>query len=589
MYKRSTKTIVSLSTAFAIAFSGFQFVAPYHASAVSDTFTLTAVTNDLISVQLNGTPQVRLPNGVVTTANTNFRVGKNNTYTFVGIDGEVKTQKSLTMTSVPNQPELLIVSPGETVKLHFESDDAHSGVKDMRYRVYQEDRPGSGSIFTSWESYKAMKNYTIPSITKDTDSYWVVEAEFRDVAGNIKSNVITRFMIENHAPDVDLSNTPDWINKNDFESGRHSIHATGASKFGELSQIKYAVAPGSFQKWDNTIALTRPNLPQGYKETKQGDETLFTFTSEPYVIPIASDGYFNAFMQVVKMSNRLSLASDTVTKRIGLDRKTPSATAMLNSGENEASSYDVNLDIKNIYDELSGVETIEIFRVKDGVEERTAYATINNPSSTESLSIPFEEDGYPGGEKGLVHLYLTDVAGNRTSEPVKSQEVTFAKLSVTDFILTQNRNPKLYSDGFTPVSYAGKEEFGFNEELLSGSNFEFQVDYGLGKGNPSDYIIEGEYVAKFTKPDGTLAFSTGKLQRSSGTSFVSGKVGLDKDLPYNTIVEVEVNLTGVRKGLNGQPNRPIQPATPPAYKIGFVGKKNLSDVVNEAIRFNEVN
>ena len=589
MYKRSKKAIVSLSTAFAIALTGAHIGLPYHALAVSDTFSLTAISNDLISVKLNGTPQVRLPNGVITTVNTNFRVGKNNTYTFVGIDGEVKTQKSLTMTSVPNQPQMLIVSPGELVKLYFESDDAHSGVRDMRYRIYPEDKGVSGSTFTPWESYKAMKNYTIPSITKNTDSYWVVEAEFRDVAGNIKSNVITRFMIENRVPDVDLSNTPEWINKRDFESGKHSIYATGASTFGELSQIKYAVSPDSFKKWDNTISLTRPNLPQGYKETKQGDETLFTFESEPYVIPISSDGYFNAFMQVVKTSNRVSVTSDTVTKRIGLDRENPLATAMLNSGESDASSYDVSLDIKNIYDALSGVKTIEIFRVKDGIEEGTAYATINNPSSTESMNIPFEEDGYPGGEKGMVHLYLTDVAGNRTSEPVKSQEVTFAKLSVTDFILTENRNPKLYSNGFTPVSYSGKEEFGFNEELLSGSNFEFQVDYGLGKGNPSDYIIEGEYVAKFTKPDGTLTFSTGKLQRSSGTSFVSGKVGLDKELPYNTIVEVEVNLTGVRKGLNGQPNRPIQPATPPAYKIGFVGKKNLSDVVNEAIRFNEVN
>lgn len=582
-YKRKW---LSLTAALFLVTPVVQLSTPAEVQAVADTFTLTAISDDVISVQLNGTPQVRLPGGTITTTNTTYRVTKNNTYTFVGIDGEVKSQKSITMTNVPNQPPLLIVSPGENVKLRFESEDAHSGVKEMRYKIYNEISGAGSANFTAWETYKTVKDYVIPSIPNSTNSYWVVEAEFRDVAGNVKNSIITRFMIENWAPEVSLDATDEWINKDEFESNQQRIKAIGTSQFGQPVRIQYGVAKDTFVKWDTTVSFNRPSLPSGYSETKDGDILSFNYESASYALPINTDGYFNVFMQVAKQSNNREILSNVVSKRIGLDTASPTGSIQINDGEEAVPSTDVTLNF-TADDSLSGVENIKICEVNVDTGETMT-------DKCKSASVTDTQIDWSFGDtiiSGQVEMTVTDKAGNTTVE--RSQPVIFAKLAIDNIKLTKNRNPQKYKDGFEEKSWQWKGE---EETMLAGSNFEFEFGYNVGVANIDDYELTDKSKVKvyFGNGDTPVIYDVELIPGKKATLRPvnksvapkdQNKILLDKSLSPQTNVFVEIELE-VQKISNG---RKLPSETTGKLLFGKIGDKSLDDVVNEAIQFNEVN
>lgn len=533
--------------------------------AVADTFTLTKVGNDQISVQLNGTPQVQLPNGTVVTSNTTFRVTENKTYTFVGIDGAVKVQKPFTMTTVPDTAPLLMVSPGENVKLNFESGDVHSGVKDMRYVAYNEAN-GQGSIpFQAWESYKTTKPWVIPDIPKQTSGTWVVKAEFKDVAGNISTGVIGRFFIDNEAPDVSINKTLTYTNKQDID-----VIANISTKYKDPYQGFLGLSSnGAFQ------AYSLKDYSNLYKGTNSGETRNFEYAL-PYKLP-SSEGIHKVYFKANKKQNSQLLTSDPVSKQIVYDKTAPTGKVVIEDGGELVDSNEVKLTIDSA-DNLSGVDKIRIFETS--LSGTTKEKTIDNPSPKMVVDWTLYM-----GDTAKVGVEIFDKAGNRYV--TESQVVTFVKLSITAFELTNNRNPGKYHST-QPFQVKKWDWDGTKEEMLKGSTIDFKLYYDLGLGQPVDYDVTGSYTVVVRTNDNSY-YNIDKVKFTNADRIVNGysavKVPIPDDAPKGAMVLVSSDLTATKKTKTSVKSN----ATfGPAY-VGTVGEKSLSEVVNHQIQFNEIN
>lgn len=567
MSKQTRNKWLSISAAILMVTPIVQLHDPLEVQAVADTFTLTAINNDTISIAMNGTPQVQLPNGVIVTANSTFKATENKTYTFVGIDGLVKHQKSITMTTVPNTAKTLVVSPGELVKLNFESGDAHSGVQDMRYKIYNEGAPSTDAssetqqAFTAWESFKAQKDYTIPTVNPNTNSNWVVKAEFRDVAGNIATNVVARFVIENWAPTANINQTIRYTNKRNID-----VRAVGVTKFADPHQGKIGVSSSAL-----TTVHTLSGFPNKFTGTNVGDDRNYVYDL-PFILPDVEKDH-TIYFQMTKMQNTKQLVSSIVNTRVMYDKTAPTGTVVINGGEPVVPSREVRLTIST-QDSLSGVDRIKI--VEDGT---TKERWIDNPGAT-----IVENWNFGMNDTGRISVVVFDKAGNERT--IQSQEVTFAKLNINSIELLQNRNPQVYNKD---NKFEKKSAWdGTKEIMLSGSNFEFGVGYDMGVANTVDYNITGSYVVEIEK-DGTTHYKSvvtnftpraGLIDR-----FESGKVNLPENMPKDANVFVNISLKAVNKA---NPSV-VMTETTGNRLFGKIGDKNLDEAVNDAIRFNEVN
>lgn len=559
MFKKESKRLLGISAAMMLILPVIPFVQPTQVQAVSDTFTLTSVGNDTINVTMNGTASVLMPDGTIVTANTPFKVKENRTYTFVGIDGEMKTQKSITMTNVPNAPALLVVAPGEKTKIKFESADPHSGIQDMRYKVYDEAAGEASQPFTTWEPLQASKDYTIPSITANTSRTWVVKAEFRDVAGNVATNIVNRFLIENWKPNVNISQTAKFVNSTNV-----NVRAVGFSKYAPVSQARLGLSSTNLDKTYETNTLQ--NLFNGANGV---DEYNYIYDL-PYTIP-DKEGSHTLYVEMSKKQNSQTLTSDMASTSLVYDKTAPTGTAVINNGEDTLPSRDTTLTI-NTADNLSGVEKIKIVEEGTGKE-----VTITNPPAKFVRDWTFDMD-----VTGRIVVIVTDKAGNEST--IYSQKVTFAKLNINSVDLTQNRNPIKYNNKNPFVRKSSWNAL--EEQMLSGSNFEFAVGYDMGVGNTADYTITGEYIMSIEK-DGKISYQTvmTPFNSSTGSTFNSGKVNIPENMPEGADVFVTANLKAVNKQKPGL----VLTETTGKKLFGKIGKGNLNDVVNGAIQFNEVN
>lgn len=565
--------LVGLSAFLLISTPALPFIMPTEVQAVADTFTLTKVGVDKISVTLNGTPQVQLPNGVIVTANTTFTARENKTYTFVGIDGAVKVQKAINITTVPNTVPLLMVSPTEQVHLNFESGDAHSGVKSMRYVAYDEAKGQGSTVFTSWESFKSKKPWVVPTIPNKTSANWVVKAEFLDNAGNISSGVIGRFFIDNVAPVNTLNKTVLYTNKQDISVIANIVtkHQNPETGYVGMSNT------GTFQPY------VLANYPNQYTGTNVGDERNFEYVL-PYKLP-SHEGIHNVHFKSTKRQHNQVLTSDTVSKQVIYDKTAPTGSVVINNGEKLLDSHEVKLTIKT-KDELSGVDRIVI---SEGIGKDKV---ITNPSATEVYTWTLRST-----DSTEVTVVIYDKAGNMRT--VVSQSVSFAKLSIVKFELTQNRNPGVYHkdnpfqtkvwglDDKNEPMLAGLGWDGKDEPMLAGSDFDFNFHYDLGLGEPVDYTVSGSYTVNVKSADGLYDYKQTVLYKPDNImtkGFTVARVVIPNDAPKDAKVFVSTNMVAEK---NNNTSLTSEANFLPAY-IGTVGK-TLEAEVNGLIQFNEVN
>lgn len=559
--------LLALSSFLLVASPILPFLPASEVQAVADTFTLTQSGTDKISVVLNGTPQVQLPNGVIVTTNTVYTVKDNRTFTFIGIDGAVKVQKAITMTTVPNTAPLLMVAPSQNLYLNFESGDAHSGVKDMRYVAYDEAKGQGTSVFTAWEPFVKKKAWTAPNSTVVpalTSATWVVKAEFLDVAGNISSGVIGRFFIDNIAPAVSLNKTVTYTNQRDID-----VIATVVSKYKNPEEgFLSTTSAGPYQ------AYTLSDLTNLYTGTNVGNDLNFEYAL-PYTLPV-TEGKYNVYFKATKEHNNLPLTSNVVTKQVTYDKTPPTGTVVINNGEPTAPSNEVKLTI-NTADNLSGVDKIKI--VEEDADGVMKEKIIEDPPA--SLIVDWT---LSMGETAKVSVVIYDNAGN--TNVVYSQTITFAKLSITAFELTNNRNPAVYKPG-NPFVVKTWDWVGANEIMLAGSSFDFNIYYDLGLGQAVDYNVTGSYKVQITSPTGTV-LSTQTINYDAKSVIANGftgkQVAIPVTAPKGSKVFVSSDLTAVRKTNAAISNS----ATFAPAHIGTVGD-TLDATVNSLIEFNEIN
>jgi hypothetical protein len=562
--KTKKHMLVALSAFLLVSTPLLPFTPASEVQAVADTFTLTKVGNDKISIVLNGTPQVQLPNGAIVTTNTTFTVKENKTYTFVGIDGAVKVQKAITMTTVPNTVPLLMVSPGEKVFLNFESGDAHSGVKDMRYVGYNE-ASGQGSIpFTAWEAFTSKKPWVVPTIPIATSANWVVKAEFRDNAGNVVSGVIGRFFIDNVAPVNNLGKTVSYTNNRNI-----NVIANIVTKYQNPETGYVGLSPtGTFQSYDLS------NFSNLYTGANVGDERNFEYAL-PYILPI-TEGVHNVFFKSTKRQNNLLLTSETLSKPVVYDKTAPTGSVVINDGEKLLPTQEVKLTIKTA-DTLSGIDKIKI--VEETSSGNVKEKVINNPSPTEvyDWTLTMKDSTH-------VEVVIYDKAGN--TKTVVSQDVSFAKLSIINFELTNNRNPAVYHSG-NPFQVKTWDWRGEDETMLAGSNFDFNIYYDLGLGQPVNYTVTGSYTIRVESADGSYNY-TDTVVYDTNNPVVNGFAGTRIEIPVEAPPGAKVMISSDMKAVKKNNTALISEANfPPAY-IGTVGK-TLNEEVNGLINFNELN
>lgn len=563
--KTSKSIFLALSSFLLVASPVLPFLPVSEVQAVADTFTITKTANDKISVVLNGTPQVQLPNGTIVTTNTTYTVKDNRTYTFVGIDGAVKVQKAITMTTVPNTAPLLMVGPGQATFLNFESGDAHSGVKDMRYVAYNEATGQLATAFSPWETFKKKKAWTVPSIPAQTSATWVVKAEFRDVAGNISTGVIGRFFIDNTPPTADISKTVTYTNKRNID-----VIAKIVSKYKEPENGYTATtSTGTYTPY----ALT--DLPNRFTGTNVGDDKNFEYAL-PYVLPV-TEGKHNIFFKTTKRHNDIVLTSTPISKQVIYDKTPPTGTVKIDDGGAYVSQNEVKLTITTA-DNLSGVDKMKI--VEEDVNGNIKEKIIEDPPASGIYDWTLAS----GGTTAQVSVVLYDNAGN--TNIIYSQEVKFGKLKFHSFELTNNRNPVVYHSG-NPFKVKTWQWDGASEPMLAGSSFDFNIFYTFGNGLASDYLVNGGYTVTVRSADGSYIY-TDTQPYANNQRLDNGFSGLKVKIPANapngalvlvssTIDSTLLENTAVKDGFTFDP----------AY-IGTVGD-TLENAVNKEIEFNEIN
>lgn len=556
-----------ISTLLLVASPLFPVIPATEVHAASDTFTLTKVGTSQITVTMNGTPSVQLPDGTIVTRATTFNARENKTYTFVGIDGAKKTQKSITMTTVPDSAPLLMALAGEDAFLNFESGDAHSGVKDMRYKAYRESDGENSGTYTAWEPFKTKKAWKIPTVPDNTSSTWIVKAEYRDVAGNVASNIIARFFVDNEAPVVSFASPTIYTNKRNVEAhvsitSKHKLPATGYMSYSQ---------PGA----NNSPALY--NLIN-YQNLYTGDNTGEVKRME-YKFPHTLqniEGIHKFKFYVDKQHYVKRLNSNIATQDVVYDITPPTGTVTINDGAEVVPSNEVNLTIKTA-DNLSGVDKIKI--VETSASGAVKEKVLENPKATENYNWNLYI-----GDSAKVSVVIYDKAGN--SRVIESQVVTFVKLTITGFELTNNRNPAVYNNT-RPFQVKRWDWRGEDEIMLAGSTIDFKIYYDLGLGQPVDYNLSGSYTLQVKSADGSYNKSK-KINFTEADKIVNGFKGLNveipADAPKGAKVMISSDLSAARKT-----NTSVTTGATflPAY-IGTVGE-TLSETVNSLIDFNEMN
>lgn len=186
-----------------------------YALEATDDFTLTLIDKDKILVDLLTADSVVLPNGTVVTSDTTYTATDNKLYTFIGIKGEEKTQRSITTINV-NTPgkQPIIVAPGQQVFLNMDSNDAHSGVTDSRIRTSETDT--TWGAWGDWGAFNKKKIYKAPSIPSNKSSIKTIQAQYKDLAGNMSDEVSAQLVVDSTKPVSELDTSTIYTNKQDI-------------------------------------------------------------------------------------------------------------------------------------------------------------------------------------------------------------------------------------------------------------------------------------------------------------------------------------------------------------------------------------
>jgi len=253
-----------------------------------------------------------------------------------------------------------------------------------------------------------------------------------------------------------------------------------------------------------------------------------------------------------------------VSSSIYFDDVLPTGSITINNGAVLTNSRNVKLQL-SFADAHSGIKRVTIH------EKNNSYTFPTIPSSpTENewqLSI---------GVNGMVTLEIEDMAGNiyRTD----SQVISIATLEVSQFQLINVVNPLSQTTSFKPIKWDFPPQ-----EMLSGANIEFDINYKLDLDDTTTAQVDAVYTVEIIGDNYQKV-----IELPYNETILNGfkaKVTIPIDAPKEAKIYVSSKLTAtLTSGSEVFTNEAYFPNQNEKALIGVV-KGNIK----ESIKFNEIN
>lgn len=375
--------------------------------------------------------QVRLPSGnTINGTDLTYTLKGNGVYTFAGYteSGEI-IEKKVTINKLRSN---YLRTPIVTVDLDLESEDALSGVVEMRFR---NETDNENKQWTSFENYDVYKRWNLERI----EGIRTVQVQYKDRADNISNTVEDKIILDMSGPVVNSFN----INNDD--------------KYTRFRDV---------QLYSNVVD-TYSIVELGQPSNNNVDFTTLAYKPVlPWTLP-GGDGEKTVYFRAV---DDLGNIGDVVTDTIVLDEEIPQGSIQINNGEDFVKSENVKLHY-HFRDMISGIAQVNVYEGShkyefSNIPENPGYEEYGVLDWTLNTDTPLT----------YVTLEIIDNAGNvyRTD----SQEVRIISLKVVNFYLDDVINPAKYPDGFIgPLEWG---DTGFPPvSMLSGGDFDFRVKYDI--------------------------------------------------------------------------------------------------------------
>lgn len=482
--------------------------------AANTTITgMTPLSNSArIHVQNDG--RLELPDGSQTTASTvDYSVSMNGVYSFHTYgNGDALDRDSILVDTITRD---MLVTNEETVDVHLQSKDNHSGIQSYRLR---NERNGSWSSWQAFPSAGSDVTTVVPwTLNTSSEGIRTVYAQFRDRAGNVTdNNLSTHGNTANDAPFAEVVYTTQGP---EFD--------VGIADVGTLNST-YWVSP------NRQHTVVRSNQP--YVELEFNNITSAWSTPEriyvsvngrPFTTHQVSNLRNNSYLVVdipesernngpgnirVYMDDTIYNDSDIETIAYYYDETPPNASANVRQGDGSALGTAVYYNQQTNNEETVLItETENVYldvNVNDGhsrmarnathpgfarilVEERTRYEqdgtwhTTNSrvyaENSALSGSHPFThrqlqdgqthrlEQSLSNGFETQFRIQVTDNAGN--TRTIHSQVFRQANLQLIAFNILDIVNPARENDEVTVTNTTAPQE------MSAGGNVTFEALY----------------------------------------------------------------------------------------------------------------
>jgi hypothetical protein len=176
----------------------------------------------------------------------------------------------------------------ENVKVGISTSDSHSGVKRMRYRIYQNG---------SWGSYSSWMNRSSTNVDLIANGRNQIQVQIEDVAGNRSTITSGNYYIDKVNPEGSFSpHSRSWTNEN------IKVGVSTSDEHSGVKRIRYRVYQnnswGSYSSWVNgsstDISLTANGRNQIQVQIEDNAGNTRTITSGNYYIDkVNPEGTFN--------------------------------------------------------------------------------------------------------------------------------------------------------------------------------------------------------------------------------------------------------------------------------------------------------
>lgn len=485
-------------------------------------------TQTSLLLKTNEEGKIKLPDGnwisgkeAIYTVSTNG----NHDFKVANHKGEVETKTY----NVSGLRKKLLVTNKREVNLKLQSSDSLSGVG---YFKLKNDTNGTWSAYENYTgtSNSPMSKAWTLSAGEGLKSVYVM---FKDIAGNETVEVYDQIYLDLTGPKI--SNFT--INNGATHTNKRTV-TLNVSSTDNYSEVSHYLISNDNSNW----------------------------TRVEYKSPISWELSPNSGSKTVylKAVDTLGNVGDVVSRSIYFDEVLPTGSITINNGATLTNSRNVKLQL-SFADNHSGIKRVTIH------EKDKSYTFPTIPTSPTEIDWTLSL-----GVTGMVTLEVEDMAGNiyRTN----SQTISIATLEVSQFRLINVVNPLSQTSSFNPIKWDFPPQ-----EMLSGANIEFDINYKLDLDNTTTAKVGAVYKVEIIGDNYNKVIEL-PYDEEIFKGF-KAKVTIPLDAPKEAKIYVSSKLTAtLTSGADTFTNEAYFPNKNEKALIGVI-KGNIK----ESIKFNELN